>query len=231
MKHLSDITKINGAEIEAVWCVYKLASPDGLIYIGMTKNSISKRIECGYQHNDRLREAGRKFGWRNFKQEVLESGLSYKEAQEREKYYIALNDATNPSKGYNLSLGGKSTFQGLRHSEETRKKMADAQRGKVVSEETRKRLSEANKGKHCGILSPMYGKPKSPETIKKQYDSHRFQMRAIVQMTKDGTFVAEHCSINSAARSVGTSKQAIGCCLRGKSKSCAGYVWKYKEVI
>ena len=109
--------------------------------------------------------------------------------------------------------------------------MADAQRGKVVSEETKKRLSEANKGKHCGILSPMYGKPKSPETIQKQYDSHRFQMRAIVQMTKDGTLVAEHCSINSAARSVGTSKQAIGCCLRGKSKSCAGYVWKYKEVI
>lgn len=161
MKHLGDITKINGAEIEAVWCVYKLTSPDGLIYIGMTKNSISKRIECGYQHNDRLREAGRKFGWRNFKHEVLESGLSYKEAQEREKYYIALNNATIPSKGYNLSLGGKSTFQGLRHSEETRKKMADAQRGKVVSEETKKRLSEANKGKHCGILSPMYGKPKS----------------------------------------------------------------------
>lgn len=231
MKHLGDITKINGAEIEAVWCVYKLTSPDGLIYIGMTKNSISKRIECGYQHNDRLREAGRKFGWRNFKHEVLESGLSYKEAQEREKYYIALNNATIPSKGYNLSLGGKSTFQGLRHSEETRKKMADAQRGKVVSEETKKRLSEANKGKHCGILSPMYGKPKSQETIQKQYDSHRFQMRAIVQMTKDGTLVAEHCSINSAARSVGTSKQAIGCCLRGKSKSCAGYVWKYKEVI
>ena len=74
---MGDICKINGAEIEPVWCVYKLTSPDGLIYIGMTKNSISKRIECGYQHNDRLREAGRKFGWRNFKHEVLESGLSY----------------------------------------------------------------------------------------------------------------------------------------------------------
>ena len=116
-----------------------------------------------------------------------------------------------PPKGTTCRWGGKSTFQGLCHSEETRKKMADAQRGKVVSEETKKRLSEANKGKHCGILSPMYGKPKSPETIQKQYDSHRFQMKAVVQMTKDGTFVAEYCSINSAARSVGTSKQAIGC--------------------
>lgn len=37
MIHLGDITKINGAEIEPVWCVYKLTSPDGLIYIGMTK--------------------------------------------------------------------------------------------------------------------------------------------------------------------------------------------------
>ena len=146
MKHLGDICKINGAEIEPVWAVYKLTSPDGLIYIGMTKNTIEKRIECGYQHNARLREAGRKFGWRNFKHEVLENNLPYDNAQEMEKHYIALNDSTNQAKGYNLSLGGKSTFQGLRHSKETRKKMADAQRGKVVSEETKKRLSEANKG-------------------------------------------------------------------------------------
>lgn len=84
-----------------------------------------------------------------------------------------------------------------------------------------------------------YVLPKAPKYIVTQlhrgnligYDSHRFQMKAIVQPTKDGAFVAEHCSINSAARSVGTSKQAIRCCLRGKSKSCAGYVWKYKEVI
>lgn len=231
MNHLGDVTKINGAEIAPEWCVYKLTSPDGLVYIGMTKNTIARRIECGYQHNKRLREAGRKFGWRNFKHEVLEEHLSHEEAQEREKHYIALADATNPSKGYNISLGGKNTFQGLHHSEETRKKMADAQRGKVVSEETRKRLSAVNKGKYRGSLSPLYGKSKSQETIQKQYDSHRFQMKAIVQLTKDGAFVAEHCSINSAARSVGTSKQAIRCCLRGKSKSCAGYVWKYKEVI
>lgn len=44
MTHIGDICNINGAEIEPVWVVYKLTSPDGLIYIGMTKNTIAKRI-------------------------------------------------------------------------------------------------------------------------------------------------------------------------------------------
>ena len=231
MNHIGDITMVNGAEITPVWCIYRLTSPDGLIYVGMTKNSISKRIENGYQHNARLREAGRKYGWRNFKHEVLESGLSFSAAQDREKHYIAIYNATNPAKGYNVSYGGKSTFEGLRHSEETRQRMSRAQQGKVKSAETRRRLSESNKGKHSGPLSPLYGKPKSPETIQKQYDSHRFQMRPVVQIDTSGEFVAEYCSVHGAARHIGVSKQALASCLRGKSKTCAGYVWKYKEVM
>ena len=229
MRHLGDITKINGAEIEPVWRVYKLTSPEGLIYIGMTKHTVSRRIATGYKHNKRFQEAGEKFGWNNFEKEVLESNLSYEEAEEREKAYISQYKSTDPSIGYNISFGGRNTFEGLRHSAKTRQRMSEVNRGKAVSEETRRKLSESHIGKNVGAKNPQYGKPKSPETIQRQYDSHRFQMRPVLQFDMEGNLVGEYCSINSAARHMGTSKQNIMCCLRKKSKSCKGFVWKYKE--
>ncbi|MFA5415055.1 MAG: NUMOD3 domain-containing DNA-binding protein, partial [Methanoregula sp.] len=48
-------------------------------------------------------------------------------------------------------------------SEETRKKMSEARKGKTLSEETRKKLSEAKLGKR----SPMSGIFLSEETLKK----------------------------------------------------------------
>lgn len=54
MKHLGDITKINGAEIETVDVitakVYKYTFPDGKVYIGMTTKSLEERRDSGYQH-------------------------------------------------------------------------------------------------------------------------------------------------------------------------------------
>ena len=47
-------------------------------------------------------------------------------------------------------------------SEETRKKIGDAQRGKLVSEDTRKKISEANKGQK-----------RSPETRQKMREAQK----------------------------------------------------------
>ena len=43
--------------------VYQYCFPDGMLYIGMTKNSIEVRRDQGYQHNPRLRQALRDAGW------------------------------------------------------------------------------------------------------------------------------------------------------------------------
>ena len=48
------------------------------------------------------------------------------------------------------------------HSEETRKKMSEAQKGKQLSEDTRKKIAEARKGKH-----------RSAETRKKMSEAHK----------------------------------------------------------
>ena len=46
-------------------------------------------------------------------------------------------------------------------------------KGKHLSEETRKKMSEANKGKQAGENNPMYGKHHSEETKKKMREAHK----------------------------------------------------------
>jgi group I intron endonuclease len=53
--------------------------------------------------------------------------------------------------GYNLTFGGEGSL-GWRASEETKRKMSEARRGRKLgphSEETRRKISEARKGKEC----------------------------------------------------------------------------------
>ena len=65
------------------------------------------------------------------------------------------------------ALSGKNTgenhpFYGKTHSEETRKKLSEANLGKKLSEETRRKMSEAQKGKKL-----------SPESIRKREETKR----------------------------------------------------------
>lgn len=59
-------------------------------------------------------------------------------------------------------------FKGRRHSEESIRKMSDAQQGKVISPETREKIAAAVKGN-----TNMKGKPKSEETKRKIADALR----------------------------------------------------------
>ena len=216
------------------YLVYKHTSPSGKVYIGITSKTIQERKNCGYGHNAHFRSAIKKYGWNNFKHEIVAEGLSADEAQDMEKRLIAEMNSTDRDKGYNLSLGGEAPFSGLRHTEATKAKISKANKGKVVSLSTRQRLSNSLKGKQLGEKNPMYGKPKSAETIQKQYDSHRHQMKPIDQLDMDGNLLATYESINSAARALGTTKQNIRSCLIGKSRHSCGFKWQYhneKEVV
>lgn len=69
---------------------------------------------------------------------------------------------------------------GKHHSEETKKKLSEAakgrpspNKGKHLSEETRKKLSEVHKGKQAGEDNPMYGKHHSLSSIQKMSDAKK----------------------------------------------------------
>ena len=67
----------------------------------------------------------RKYGWDNFKHEVLFEGLTKEEACLLEQCYIVLYDTTNRNKGYNRTTGGES----FNHTDDTKKALSDLYKG------------------------------------------------------------------------------------------------------
>ena len=53
--------------------------------------------------------------------------------------------------------------------------------------------------------------------------------KTVLQYSKTGEFIKEFESCAEAARNIDGNQDSISNCCRGKSKSSAGYVWKYKE--
>lgn len=97
-------------------------------------------LRNGKHHSFRFQEEFTKYGESEFEWSVLEMAEPGCLADSEQAYI----DEYKPF--YNICLFVYSGL-GRKHSEETLKKMSDAQKGRVVTEEHRKRLSEARKGK------------------------------------------------------------------------------------
>jgi group I intron endonuclease len=155
------------AKLTDIFCVYKHTSPSGKAYIGMT-NNYNKRCAAHQGATNKcllFAKAIRKYGWDNFKHEILFDMLTIDEALSLEILLIDEHNTLNPM-GYNLTKGG----EGMRPSEETRLKMSSWQVGKKHSEETKAKLSEKAKGRkrspetHAKIVSKQLGSKRSDET-------------------------------------------------------------------
>lgn len=157
---------MNNENIEdRLYCVYMHTSPSNKRYIGITSLNPKRRWKngSGYNHNEYFTRAIEKYGWDNFKHEILEENLSLKEAYEKEQYYIQLYNTYDKDFGYNLTKGGDGV-RGLKFSEDALKKLSEASKGennpfygRHHSEETKRKISEYFKGKYIGSLNPNYG--------------------------------------------------------------------------
>lgn len=82
---------------------------NGKYYIGKCEGTKNTYIGSGVA----LRNAIAKYGKENFKRIILERCDSKEELSIREKYWIALFDATNDSRSYNIAEGGTGGFSHL----------------------------------------------------------------------------------------------------------------------
>lgn len=229
--------------------VYRHTAPNGKVYIGITCQAPVRRWRKGesYKHNDHFYRAINKYGWDNFKHEILFAGLTKEQAEQKEINLITLYDSTNADKGYNIEKGGNHHYM----NDSTREKLRVANLGKKQSEETvRKRVAHTirdadyrnkialrSKGRRhnketCAKLSLINIGNKNAKgccrTEKHKELLSQLKSKVVFQTDANGNFIAVYKSLKEAEKITGISKGNICECIHGKRKHAGGYVWSYQ---
>jgi group I intron endonuclease len=187
---------------------------NGKKYIGITSKKPEDRWGKdgnGYSAQKRFYNAIKKYGWDNFKHEILFEDLQLSEALKKEFEISKQNKTTLDEYGYNNTVGRGGNFD--------------------VSEQTRQKYSEATSGSNNG----MYGKKHTKETLKKLSNNAHIMKGKDNPVSKavKGVNIKDNSEIlfesaNQAAIhfNLFNNGHIIECC-RGKRKSCKGYRWEY----
>lgn len=154
--------------VYVIWC-----RCTNKFYVGVTRREVERRIR-EHRHSKRqfLDKEIQCLGWEgNFDWWVVESHILVNLISEREKYWVEYFGCVHPE-GYNRTCGGIRYFK---FSDETRKKIGKANRGKPSAKkgvphtaEEKANLSAKMKGKN----NPMYGKHHTTEAKEKNRQSH-----------------------------------------------------------
>jgi group I intron endonuclease len=141
--------------------VYKIInSINNKVYVGQTWQTLNDRWNSGHGYVScvHLNKAIKKYGKDKFQHIVLTVCGTQETADYWEDYFIKHYRSTDKKLGYNIKNGGSHG----KHTEESKKKISEAHKGKLHSEETKNKLSEIQKGHMV-----------SEETKKKMSDSKR----------------------------------------------------------
>lgn len=292
---------------------------NGKSYIGKTNDLVRRWKEHCYGKGNTsiLNKAIKKYGLEHFVFDIV-AQIPFDSVEELndvlkqlEVYYIGIYDTFNG--GYNATIGGDGISY-YHHSEDTKKKMSESQKGRIFTEEHKAKCGLAFKGHHHTkearesirqallnrsnalkkqIGDKLRGKKRDPQVIMKgaikrrkpvlQYDIQgnfikefegasftgyeeaniiaccksklnsaygfvwrykqgdiiptkiktstqvNIKNRPVLQFTKEGDFVAEYYCVNEAVEKANVNRSALSNCLSEQSKTCGGYMWKYKE--
>jgi len=166
-------------ENENIFCIYKIINIiNGKIYIGQTTQNLEKRMSKHFsdaktkrKKSYKIHNAINKYGRDNFKYEVIEYVDNQILLNERECYWIKYYDCIK--NGYNILVGGmigrSKIWLGRKHTEETKKKMSIAQKGKIVSDITKQKLSKA---KMNSIMPSSFEHPNSINIVQINKDTY-----------------------------------------------------------
>lgn len=126
-------------------------------YVGITKTSLKKRWGKNgseYTRDDRTAfcNAIKKYGWENFEHVIFADNISKERACALEIILIETLRTRDRRYGYNIQRGGQLGNTGVTFSEESRRKMSEAKKGKKLTEEHKKHISEGCKGHKPAIF-------------------------------------------------------------------------------
>lgn len=195
---------------------------NGMQYVGQTRNLVKREYDwkcTKSKYSSQLLIIDRdKFGIENFSLDILKE-CDDSELDKWEMYFIKEFDTIYP-KGYNENDGGTSGFH---HSEHTKHKISDSEKGRKFTEEHKTKISNALKGKP------------PTEAIKAHAEKSQ---KTTYQCKQDGTLVKIWNSMREAARELHYCYSGIKSCCdggfyrKGKWINCNTYKdfkWMYKE--
>ena len=207
---------------------------NGKVYIGITSQKPEQRWGsqgCNYKSSPHFYSAIQKYGWNNFEHNILFTELTKEQACLKEQELIKEYNSMNREFGYNSTSGGdiftmnEETKQkisqammgnqnNLGHpcSEEKKKKISNAQKGREFTEEHKQKLSEAAKNRHV---------PCSEE--KKQILKEKSHKKPVYCEELDKIFE----SVQECGRQLDIPATNISKLCNGRGKTLKGYHLRY----
>ena len=229
------------------YTVYMHTTPNGKVYIGITKQNPIKRWlhGKGYQKQEYFYNAILKYGWDNIEHRILFTELSKEEAERKEIELIKQYKSNQRELGYNIENGGRinkmseETIEkirkantGKRHSTEACKRCSEIQKARWQDEEYRKNQIEKRIGQSAwnkGKETPTEVKEKQRQAKLGKYigDKH-WSSKKIINLETGKIYnsiglVAKELNIKNGSHIVEVCK--------GKRKIAYGFHWKYFEDV
>lgn len=200
--------------MDRLFTIYRHVSPVGRVYVGIT----SQDAETGWRHGDNYRNstyfkgAIRKYGWKNFKHEILFTDVEEERAKRLEielvRHYKGLGIS------YNLTDGGDGT-NGYHHTDEY----------KQFKSQQMKEFFSTGRGKE---ICAKGGKTNSGKKYNRKsgFTKGDYQVRIVCQYSLEGVLLNKFKSVSDASRKTGANNCQIGKCLRGKAVTAKNFIWR-----
>lgn len=207
------------------YTVYRLTSPSNKVYIGITSQPIKKRWRngIGYKNCTLMNKAINKYGWENFKKEILLENTTESEAKALETLLIKICQSNNPDYGYNLTEGGEGT-NGLKLSEEQKEHLRQINLGKHHTEETKLKMSAAHKGNKYNLGRKLSEEHKKMISEREKGSKNPRARKVICLET-----LKVYDTMTQAREETGATKITECCQHYYKHKSSAGLHWEYYD--
>lgn len=207
------------------------------VYIGITmRNPVERwgRNGSNYRTSPHFYSAIQKYGWDNFEHIILFTELTKEEACRKEQELIKEYNSMDRNFGYNSTSGGDvftmntetankisqamiGNFNGLRHpcSEDKKKKISDAQKGRVFTEEHKQKLSDAAKNRKVPCSN------EKKKTLSENYPNKKKVYCEELDKVFD--------SVQECGRELGILATNISKLCNGKGKTLKGYHLRYYD--
>jgi len=208
-----------------IYCHTLLA--DNRKYIGMTKikpNLRWRKKGQGYKYNKNLFNAIQKYGWENFKHEILIQDLTKEEAKQKEIELIALYKTQDEKYGFNLTGGGSGGYKPCKRTILKMKKSAMGNKNSLGHKNTKKMKENMSR-----LKKEFWS---NEENRKKQSIANAWQKKKVAKIDKKtNEIICIYESLAEAGKKENVLKSNIGHCCKGKLKTAYGYKWRYIEEV